>query len=760
MSYPIRILLVEDNSADADLLVQKLTDYQFDVSWQCVQTEDDYLNHLEPGLDLILSDFQMPQFTAFRALELLKEKGYEIPFIIISGSIGEEKAVELMKQGASDYLLKDRLGRLGSAVRHALDQNRLRQECQSAKEALLEGERKFRALFDAASDPIYMIQDGLFVDCNVKGRNIYGRSHEEIIGHSPVEFAPPIQPDGRPTQEKAIEIITAALAGEPQFFEWQSIHANGDSVYSEISLNRLELGGKVMLQAIARDITERKRTAERLEEQAALLDKAQDAIIVRDLRGGIVFWNKGAERMYGWTPEEAVGRNIGTLIYQDVRKFNDINDRMLDQGEWFGEVQHVTKNQHDLTVQAHFTLVRDEHGYPKSVLTINTDITEQKKIEAQFMRAQRMESIGTLAGGIAHDLNNILTPIMMSIGVLKLKLKMSDAKTRHILDSIEKSAKRGADIVRQVLSFARGVESEIQPKHLLRDLKTIVKDTFPKNIHLKIDLPEEPWTILGDSTQLHQILLNLCVNARDAMPAGGMLTITVENSELPEDSPSLPMLGKPGEYVVLTVTDSGIGIDSEVLDKIFEPFFTTKEVGKGTGLGLSTVMAIVKSHEGFINVYSEPNKGTAFRIYLPRAAGHGEARRHSAEFSNLTRGHGETILVVDDEASIREVTSHSLEAFGYRALTAHNGVEALAIYKKHPEISAVLTDMAMPVMDGPTTIRALLKLNPDLKIIASSGLRTNESIALTPEAGIRHFLPKPYTAEALLEMLQPMLDEP
>ena len=378
------------------------------------------------------------------------------------------------------------------------------------------------------------------------------------------------------------------------------------------------------------------------------------------------------------------------------------------------------------------------------------------------MRAQRMESIGTLAGGIAHDLNNILAPIMMSIDILKLTARDPQAKT--ILETIEVSAKRGADIVRQVLSFARGLEgerTEVQPKHLLQDLENIIKNTFPKDIRLQFSIPNDTWTILGDPTQMHQILLNLCVNARDAMPNGGNLTVHVENSVLDDQYVAMNIQAKAGRYVKITVTDSGTGMPPDVVDKIFEPFFTTKELNKGTGLGLSTVMAIVKSHEGIINVYSEPGKGTAFNIYLPAMEISSEARKEQSAEASLPRGKGETILLVDDEASILIINSQTLQAFGYRVLTATDGAEAVAIYAQHRhEIAVVLTDMMMPVMDGPATIRALTKIDPTVKIIAASGLNANAEVAKATGAGVKHFLTKPYTAGTLLKAMRAILEEP
>jgi PAS domain S-box-containing protein len=759
-------------------------------------------------------------------------------------------------------------------------------ERQRAEGALRESEAKFRALFDAANDAILILHNNVFVDCNASALELYGVTRDQLIGQSPSRFSPPTQPDGRDSQEKAMEINQRALGGEPQFFEWAHQRPDGTAVDAEVSLSRFELHGEPYLQAIVRDITERqqmenalrsaeakfrslveqslfgiyiiqdnrftyvnprfaqifgyeqdeivkvksildlvsdedrarvtdnlqkrllgevqvvqysfrarrkdgtpiyvevhgtradlngqpavigallditerKRAEEQISEQAAFLDKARDAIIVRDLEGKILYWNKGAERIYGWTREEVVGRNVFEILRPDPKKFEELNRLTISHGEWNGELQHLTRDRREITSEVRITLIRDNEGHPKSILAINTDITEKKKIEAQFMRAQRMESIGMLAGGIAHDLNNILAPIMMSIDILKTS---SDSpETKQILDTIELSAKRGADIVRQVLSFARGVEGErieVQPKHLLKDLENIIKDTFPKDIRLQFSIPNDMWTILGDPTQVHQVLLNLCVNARDAMPHGGSLTIEVENCVLDEQYAAMNLQAKAGRYVNISVTDSGTGIPPGILDKIFEPFFTTKELHKGTGLGLSTVMAIVKSHEGIINVYSEPGKGTIFKVYLPAMELSSEALKKQTQLVSPPRGNGETVLVVDDEASILTITSETLQAFGYRVLTATDGAEAVAVYSDHEnEIAVVLTDMMMPIMDGTAAIHALRQINPAIKVVASSGLGSVDGEANASGVSVKHFLMKPYTAATLLKTMRAILNE-
>jgi two-component system, cell cycle sensor histidine kinase and response regulator CckA len=404
--------------------------------------------------------------------------------------------------------------------------------------------------------------------------------------------------------------------------------------------------------------------------------------------------------------------------------------------------------------------VRDQAGQVDRIVGVAGDITEKKKMEAQFLRAQRLENIGTLAGGIAHDLNNVLAPILMSCEMLQMQAR--DEITRNLVVMIKGGAERGADLVRQVLSFARGVEGRriaVQARHLIREMVNIARETFPKSIRIESHVQKDLWIVSGDPTQLHQVLLNLCVNARDAMPTGGELTITADNVSVETLRPGRDQDIKPGPYLVIKVTDTGTGIPPEIRERIFEPFFTTKEVGKGTGLGLSTTLGIVKSHGGIINIDSEPGKGTTFEIWLP-AQDCGEQTAAPVGETRLPRGNGEQVLVVDDELSLRTLTRQTLEAHGYAVLTASNGAEAITIYSKHKdEIDVVLTDILMPEMDGVTLTLALRKMNPDALVIATCGFADKEHHSKAIGAGAKKFLAKPYTAETLLNSLAEMLHQ-
>jgi PAS domain S-box-containing protein len=498
------------------------------------------------------------------------------------------------------------------------------------------------------------------------------------------------------------------------------------------------------------DITERKEQEARITEQATLLDIAHEAIVVKDLSHKVLYWNKGAARIFGWTTEEAIGGQTSNLFHSDATQLERATKTVLDAGEWHGDLSAKRKDGTAITISARWTLVRTNNGEPKSIFSIMSDVTESRKMEKQLLRAQRMESIGTLAGGIAHDLNNVLAPIMMSIEMLKDEVK--DAAGRSMLDAIESSARHGAELVKQVLGFARGMDGDrvlINPAHVARDIQRIIRDTFPKNIVLSLSVPKGIWCMKGDATQLHQVLMNLCVNARDAMPNGGRLDISLKNVVLDDVFASQHPHAQKGPHIQITVTDTGLGINKEDLERIFEPFFTTKPTGQGTGLGLSTTLAIVKSHGGFVDVLTELGRGSSFNIYLPAVSGN-SADDKAERVTKLPKGNGESILVVDDERSLREIAKATLERNGYRVVLAANGAEAVATYARDPRISLALVDMNMPVMDGAATIAALRQLNPDLGIIASSGVSSSNGCAIPLSAAANRFIAKPYTAEALL----------
>jgi PAS domain S-box-containing protein len=634
-------------------------------------------------------------------------------------------------------------------------------ERKLAEEALRESERKMSTLLSNLPGIAYRCRNDRkwTMEFISEGcRELTGYSPYDLTLDHTLSFGDLIVAEDR---EGVWEKIQQSLhANEPYQLLYRITAADGKIkwVWEKGEGIRGASGEIEALEGFITDITERKSAEERVREQAALLDRAQDAIYVEDPDGVIGFWNRGAGHIYGWTAEEACGRKADSLLRKEGPAHAEIRASVLEKGEWVGERTDFAKDGRAIIVECRCSIVRDDRGGPVSILVINTDITEKKSIERQFFRSQRMESIGTLAAGIAHDLNNVLAPISMSIAMLRTRT--ADPAGLKLLDTIDASAVRAGGIVKQVLGFGRGVEGDrvvFQPGHVIIEILKIATETFPKSIDIQMNIPKDLWTIVADPTQMHQVLLNLCLNGRDAMPRGGVLGISAGNVTLDEHHAKLNIDAKPGRYVSFSVSDTGTGIPAEALERIFDPFFTTKPPGKGTGLGLPTALSIIRSHGGFINLETEKEKGTTFRVYLPAQAESGAPEAQRAD-TRAPAGRGELILVVDDEPSIREITRGMLESKGYAVLTACNGSEAVGLFRlRKGEIKATITDLMMPVMDGSSTIRALRDLDPASIIIASSGFVAGHSPESTTAHEATVFLSKPYTAEKLLQVLDDVL---
>jgi PAS domain S-box-containing protein len=497
-----------------------------------------------------------------------------------------------------------------------------------------------------------------------------------------------------------------------------------------------------------------------LREQARLLDLARDAIFVWNLAGEVRFWNKGAERLYGWTAAEVLGSKMEDR-YCGSQAARDKERRAwqaLDQGEWSGELRHAARNGKPVLVQSRWTLVRDSQGQPEAVLIINTDIMEKKELEAQFHRAQRMDSIGTLAGGIAHDLNNVLAPVMM-IGPM-LRAQIQDEETRALLDSMEKGAARGANIVKEILTFSRrggaSKKAPLQTFRLLHGAVGFLHDTFPRSIRVELSAPKDLWMVEGNSGDLHQVLMNLCANAREAMPSGGTLTVEARNVVLDEGAAAVIPHAHPGRYVQWRVADTGVGISPDDLDHIFDPFFTTKDIGKGPGLGLSSVLATVRGSGGCVQVKSERGRGTEFLIHLPAMEAPATARV-SRPLPEPPRGQGELILVIEEDASLGELLETLLSAGGYRVLATADPSEAMELFERHQEnIGAVLADASVEMPGGGLVAEAIYAHDPGVQIVLGTELPAGQW-PRTPQALRRHLLRKPYATNLLLDKLRSLV---
>ena len=507
----------------------------------------------------------------------------------------------------------------------------------------------------------------------------------------------------------------------------------------------------------SRDVDEEEQARQRLDKterrtitQAALLDAARDAMVVRNLDGSIAYWNQAASDLYGWSPDEAIGSLARELLYQEPIQYDKAVIEVLTAGYWFGTLNQRTKDGRKIIVEGRWTLVHTADGEPDSIFIVNSDVTLQVQQEQQDLRTQRMESLGRLAGGIAHDLNNVLTPILMSAQLLS-GARESEAD-RDLAAGIERAATRGANLIRQVLAFARGDEGardRVNVRVLLADLHSFCRQTLPKNIMVTVGAAKNLADVRGDSTQLMQVLINLVVNARDAMPNGGLLRIAAFNN---------PATIANSEMVAIEVEDNGIGMDAATLETIFDPFFTTKLLGSGTGLGLATSLSITQRHNGTLIATSVQGSGTLLRLELPALAADDEDTPQPAEAVTpaIPRGNGESVLVVDDESEIRQVTCHTLEAAGYRTLVALNGKDALSVHEAHSAtIALVLTDLMMPVMDGVEMSRALRSSGYTGPILATSG--GARSTAPIDEIEGTRFLSKPYTTHDLLRSVHELI---
>jgi len=630
-------------------------------------------------------------------------------------------------------------------------------------------ERNYRLLFEASPTPI------IVYDIDTLALLAANPAAEAAYGYTLAEFLRLTKRDLRHADDLAdlleINALAPAVYHSPRSFRHR--RKDGSIFPVAIHSHTLTYAGQRARLVLAVDMTEAERATAALhasEERFQLVTQAtRDGIWDFDLVLGLTWWSDALYALIG------LERSSAPLSQNRWREHIHPDDRnqvvqnfdaavASTTGNWSAEYRFRTADGSYVNLLDRGRILRDATGRAVRVIGAASDITQRKQLEAQYLRAQRMESIGTLAGGIAHDLNNVLTPILMSIGLLKGGLR-HDSESVEILNGIEASTKRGASLVRQVLSIARGFDGErslINFRHLLLELERIARETFPHAIRVTVDCPRDLWTVPGDTTQLHQVLMNLALNARDAMPAGGTLTLSAANFRIDAQYASTSREVRPGNYVLIQVKDTGQGIPPEIIDRIFEPFFTTKSVGQGTGLGLSTVLAIVKSHAGFVQAVSEPGHGALFKIFLPsETLADVTAPPFESMAATLPRGKGELILVLDDENTIRTITQQTLEAFGYRVLTAANGAEGLALFAQQPDqIAAVITDLLMPIMDGTATIHALLSIRPRTRIIAASGLNTNRHAAMLAQAGFSDFLPKPYTAETMLRLLRTVLDRP
>ncbi|MBE9228276.1 response regulator [Phormidium sp. LEGE 05292] len=688
----MNILLIEDNLAEARLLQEVLKGAiisRFNLAH--VKRLGDAIASLKTeSFDVVLLDLTLPDSEGLASLDSLIQHAPSLPVVVLTNTNDDELALESVRHGAQDYLVKRHINQdiLVRSLRYAIERKQAAEALREANEILEHRVQERTAALAMANELL----------------------RQEI--------------EWRQRIQSRLEL--AQQAGKIVSFEW-IIQTNDIIWTAELeALYGLAPGSfdgqyEGWMQSIHPD--DRPKVEQELWQA---VKKGQGL----DTEFRIVCPPEGRR-------QKAEGRREGQSLLLD-----EASSPLTASCRVAGEIRWIAVKS---------SLFCDQTGQAVRMIGIQMDITEKKQLEAQFLRAQRLESLGTLASGIAHDLNNILTPILAVVQLLPLKLPNLNDNTQQLLKTLESSAQRGADLIKQILSFARGVEGKrinLQIHHLLFEIQQIIQQTLPKSIDIHSNIPANLWTIYGDTTQLHQVFMNLCVNARDAMPNGGNLQIIAQNFLVDEQYARMHLDAKVGAYVVVNVSDTGMGIPPEILHRVFDPFFTTKEVGKGTGLGLSAVLGIVKSHGGFIDVQSEVNKGSVFKVYLPAI----ESLTHETDDNlELLTGQQELILIVDDEVAITEIIKTTLETYNYRVLTASDGIEAIALYAEYKnEIAGVLMDIMMPTMDGTNIIPLLRRLNPNVYVVAMSGLNSTEVVSQVQKLGFQGFLSKPFTTKELL----------
>ena len=629
-----------------------------------------------------------------------------------------------------------------------------------AEERQLRSEIQVRSILDAAMDGIISLDEQQnIILFNAAAEAIFGWRADQVLGRQidlliPDRFRPPHRSQ---VEQFDYEGVRGRRMGTQRTVF--ALRASGEEFPIEASISRTKADGETIYTVIVRDVTEAVRHRQQIEHQSQILDQVSDAVSVLDLQGRITYWNEAAHRLFGWPADEVLGKNAFDLLYPgDPEELSLVKRETAAGRSWAGELTKVTRSGDTILVEHRRTVLRDSNDAVTGYLCLDIDITDRKKRERVAHRSQRLESIGTLAGGIAHDLNNVLTPILM--GAKLLASGRAPANHQGLLETMLASAHRGADLVKQLLAFAGGIQGQRSPvrmDELIAEERGLLEHTLPKSIQIQTAVDPHCPPVIGDPTELSQVLMNLCINARDAMPVGGTLGIEATSIRLDDSASHMHPDAQPGLYVLVKVSDTGCGMSHEVLDRIFDPFFTTKELGKGTGLGLATSQGIVKSHGGFISVYSEPGHGSKFSIYLP-ATLTSETATSAPASATAESGHGRTVLIVDDEVFILQMTSAVLEAAGYRVLTAQDGSAAITAFRQHhQQISAVLLDLMMPGLDGLQTLDELRQIDPQVTVIACSGLRTTQRETEVLERGAKAFLPKPYSDDQLLQTLAELL---
>jgi two-component system cell cycle sensor histidine kinase/response regulator CckA len=765
---PLRILILEDMPMDAELVEYELGRTRIPFLSRRVDSRDAFLTELEIFKpDVILSDYTLPRFDGMTALSLARERAPSTPFLIVTGSVNEETAVGCMKAGATDYLLKSNLARIGPAIEAALERERAHSERMQAESALAASERRFRSLVQNSSDLVTIVApDGALRYASDSARRIVGYTASSLAGTNLLEYLDPAD----------IPPVLALLQSGPEGastsgpVEFRLRHANGTYVWLEAVGTNLTsdptINGIVLN---ARDISERKRADLALRESEEryrdLFDNASDLVCMAAPDGSLLYVNKAWQEGTGYTEDEIGQLQLLDLVHPDSRStYQAVLARVLS-GERLDHVELLLlpKSGQPMTVEGNLSCTFKD-GQPSVVRGIYRDITERKRVEEQLRRAERMQAAGKLAGGVAHEVNNMMTGVIGFSEFLLRSLDPDDPR-REDVEEVIRAGTRAADVTRQLLAFTRQQflrPQVIEINAVVRDMEKMLRHSLGENKHLELRLSPEAGQIRADRGQLEQVLINLVLNARDAVSDHGRVAIETGRALWDEayaerhGGVELPL----GSYAMLAVSDTGCGMDAEMQARIFEPFFTTKPVGQGTGLGLSTVYGIVKQSGGFIWVYSEPQQGSVFKVYLPRAVAALETGTAPEQTPASAQGGSETILVIEDEDVVRHLATRGLRDHGYTVIEARNGLEALQYIREHPDqVDLVISDVVMPEMGGRELGQHLALFDQDIPILYMSGY-TGEDVVQRGllDAGAP-FQQKPFTPATLAFKVRTMLDQ-
>ncbi len=760
MGQPLRLLMVEDSEDDARLLVRELERAGYRVSWDRVETASAMRSALTGGTwDLVIADYDIPHFSAPAAIDLLKEAELDLPFLVISGSVGEERGVETMKAGAHDYLAKSNLGRLAPVIERELEQAEQRRARRASEE-------RYRELVNFSPAGIFeTTPGGRFLTANAAFAAILGYSSPEqvlTLGTDDLYFDAPERE--RVLRERNRLLDGAGPSGQLRAFETRLKRKDGTPVWVRTDVRAVyDAGGIIQrFEVFVTDVTEYRRALEALraseERYRVLMERAQDAIFVNDTLGVMQEVNLAAERLTGRTRQDLIGRSFLETLPPDRReKISQRFHSAVQRGSAQAEEAAILRTDGTIVPVAVSASVV-EVGSERLVLAIVRDISEQNALAEQFRLSQKMEAVGQLAGGVAHDFNNLLTAILGYSQLLAPDLR-ANLDQFSAIEEIRKAGERAAALTRQLLAFSR--KQILEPKvldfnEIVRHIEEMLSRIIGEDIQVVTKLDRSLGSVRADAGQIEQVIMNLAVNARDAMPKGGQLTIETANVELDDEYAQTHVHVQPGPYVLLAVSDTGVGMDEATKQRVFEPFFTTKEKGRGTGLGLSTVYGIVKQSGGYIWVYTAPGKGTTFKIYLPRVAAPAEPLP-AGEAAPVSVGGTETILVVEDEESVRALAQKTLESKGYRVLEAGDGGHAIELARSHP-IDLLLTDMVLPGMGGSAIAARIREIHPGAKVLYTSGY-TDDTIVRggLMERGAA-FLEKPFTPNLLARKIREVLD--